>query len=376
MRSFRVLKYIFSVGKFKSYDAVLVHSGFITDLLPHCSPTSVVSFEPGNREIFLQPRYLWHLVRLMHRHSRQAASLGAYVRSVEAKAVIAYDNIPVLYDWASALPMPLIVVQHGMRQLEPMKQNIAQTSNVVFLSWGKLQVDEFASGLTARYPNSSHQRKPERVIPIGSLRDSMYRQVRKEVDRNLNQLCLVSQFKGLDGHGLTLPRERQVNLDTTAEFTHRYAIERNIQVLIALYSDTPQALQAEKNWFNEKFEGTCIFNNPSEDFATYKATDESIVSLGVHTSVLWEVFGRSGRILACNFTGDTVFKFPIPGPWYLENGSYDEFATRLDLLRAFSDAEYLNTCGDLPTYLISYDPTKPTTQAISDTVSSFVNGTH
>jgi len=375
MRSFRVSKYIFSIGRFKSYDAVLVHSGFITDLLPHCSPTSVISFEPGSREIFLQPRYLWHLLRLMRRHSRQAASLGAYVRSVNAKAVIAYDNIPDLYDWASALPMPLIVVQHGMRQLEDVKQNIVQTSNVVFLSWGKLQVDEFASGLTARYPNSSHQRKPEQIFPIGSLRDSMYRQVRKEVNRNLDQLCLVSQFKGLDGHGLTMPRERQVNLDKTAEFTHRFAIERNMQVLIALYSDTPQALHAEKNWFNDKFEGTCIFNNPSEDFATYKATDESFVSLGVHTSVLWEVFGRGGRILACNFTGDTVFKFPIPGPWYLENGSYDEFATRLDSLRAFSDAEYLNACGDLPTYLISYDPTKPTTQAISDTVSSFVHGT-
>ena len=224
MRSFRVSKYIFSVGKFKSYEAVLVHSGFITNLLPHCAPSSAISFDPSSREIFLQPRFLWHLLRLMRKHSRQAASLGAYVRSVGAKAVIAYDNIPNLYDWASSLPMPLIVVQHGMRQLVPMKQNIAQTSNVVFLSWVKLQVDEFASGLTARHPNSSHQRKPERIVPIGSLRDSMYRQVRKEVNRNPNQLCLVSQFKGLDGHGLTLPRERQVNLDTTAEFTHRYAI--------------------------------------------------------------------------------------------------------------------------------------------------------
>jgi len=375
MRSFRFSKYVFSIGKVKSYDVVLVHSGYITDLLPHCSPNSAISFDPSNRVIFLQPRYLWHLLRLMRKHSRQAASLGAYVRSVKAKAVIAYDNIPGLYDWASALPMLLIVVQHGMRQLDDMRQDIVQTSNVVFFSWGVLQVDEFASGLTARHPNSSHQRKPERIVPIGSLRDSMYRQVRKEVNRNPNQLCLISQFKGLDGHGLTLPRERQVNLDKTAEFTQRYAIERNMKVVIALYSDTPQALQAEKNWFNEKFEGTCIFNNPSEDFATYKATDESFVSLGVHTSVLWEVFGRGGRILACNFTGDTVFKFPIPGPWYLENGSYEDFATRLDSLRAFSDAEYLNACGDLPTYLISYDPTKPTTQVISDTVSSFVNGT-
>jgi len=376
MRSFRFSKYVINVGGIKSSDAVLVRSGFITDLLPHCAPSSVILFDPSSREIFLQPRFLWHLIRLMRKHSRQAASLGAYVRSVKAKAVIAYDNIPDLYDWASSLPMPLIVVQHGMRQLEPMKQNIERTSNVVFLSWGRLQVDEFASGVTARYPNSSHQRKPEQVIPIGSLRDSMYRQIRKEVNRDPNQLCLVSQFKGLDGYGLTLPRERQVNLDTTAEFTHRYAVEQNMKVLIALYSDTTQALRAEQNWFNEKFEGRCIFNQPSEDFATYRATDESIVSLGVHTSVLWEVFGRSGRMLACNFTGDGIFKFPIPGPWYLENGSYEDFATRLDTLRAFSDAEYSNTCGDLPTYLISYDPTRPTTQAISDTVSSFVNGTH
>ena len=88
--------------------------------------------------------------------------------------------------------------------------------------------------------------KPKKIIPIGSLRDSMYRAVRGEIAVKQNQICLISQFKGLDGHGLTMPRERQMNLDRTAEFTNQYAIEHNLDVLIALYSDTPELLKKEK----------------------------------------------------------------------------------------------------------------------------------
>jgi surface carbohydrate biosynthesis protein len=322
-------------------------------------------FDPGEREIYVRLDYLFHLVFLWMRNSRRAASLGAYARMVKAKSVIAYDNIPELYDWAKVLPRPIFIVQHGMRQLEDDRHVIESESNVTFLSWGELQRDEFKNGSVARYPNSSHLRRPKKIIPIGSLRDSMYRAVRGEIEVKQNQICLISQFKGLDGHGLTMPQERQTNLDMTAEFTVQYAIEHNLNVLVALYSDTPEALKVEKEWYREKFGDRCQFNNPEVDFATYFATDESVVSIGVHTSVLWEVFGRGGRILACNFTGDKIFTFPIPGPWYLHQGTYLDFSSRLTALRMMSEVEYLQTCGDRPRYLISYESSNPTHLAIS-----------
>jgi hypothetical protein len=364
MHAIRIGKYQLNFGKVDSADAVLVRSGFITDLAPHCAPAELAHFDPGNREIYIRVDYLAHLLFLWLRNSRRAASLGAYARMVKAKSVIAYDNIPELYDWAKVLPRPIFIVQHGMRQLEDDRHVIESESNVTFLSWGELQRDEFKNGLVARYPNSSHLRRPKKIIPIGSLRDSMYRAVRGEIAVKQNQICLISQFKGLDGHGLTMPRERQLNLDRTAEFTNQYAIEHNLDVLIALYSDTPELLKKEKEWYLEKFGDRCRFNDPAVDFATYFATDESVVSIGVHTSVLWEVFGRGGRILACNFTGDNIFTFPIPGPWYLHQGTYLDFSSRLTALRTMSDTDYQRECGDRPRYLISYDSNNPTHQVI------------
>jgi hypothetical protein len=350
MHAIRIGKYQLNFGKVDSADAVLVRSGFITDLAPHCAPAELAHFDPGNREIYIRVDYLAHLLFLWLRNSRRAASLGAYARMVKAKSVIAYDNIPELYDWAKVLPRPIFIVQHGMRQLEDDRHVIESESNVTFLSWGELQRDEFKNGLVARYPNSSHLRRPKKIIPIGSLRDSMYRAVRGEIAVKQNQICLISQFKGLDGHGLTMPRERQLNLDRTAEFTNQYAIEHNLDVLIALYSDTPELLKKEKEWYLEKFGDRCRFNDPAVDFATYFATDESVVSIGVHTS--------------CNFTGDNIFTFPIPGPWYLHQGTYLDFSSRLTALRTMSDAEYQRECGDRPRYLISYDSNNPTHQAI------------
>ena len=364
MLAIKVGKYQLRFGKVDAVDVVLVHSGYATDLAPHCAPAVLARFDPGDREIYVRIDFLVPLFFLWIRNSRSAATLGAYVKMVKAKSVIAYDNIPDLYDWARVLSRPIFVVQHGMRQLEDERHVVESESNVTFLSWGELQRDEFESGLVARYPNSSRRRKPKTVIPIGSLRDSMYRAVRREVNVKRNQVCLISQFKGLDGHGLTMPQERQINLNRTAEFTFRYASENDLEVLIALYSDTPDRLKLEKDWYRNKFGDQCRFNDPSADFATYFATDESIVSIGVHTSVLWEAFGRGGRILACNFTGDKIFSFPIPGPWYLHQGTYLDFSSRLTALRTMSDAEYQRECGDRPRYLISYDSNNPTHQVI------------
>ena len=106
MRAIRIGKYQLNFGKVDSADAVLVRSGFITDLAPHCAPAVLTHFDPGNREIYIRIDYLAHLVFLWLRNSRRAATLGAYVKMVKAKSVIAYDNIPDLYDWAKVLPRP------------------------------------------------------------------------------------------------------------------------------------------------------------------------------------------------------------------------------------------------------------------------------
>ena len=78
MRANRIGKYQLKFGKVNSVDAVMVHSGYITDLAPHCATAVLAHFDPGNREIYIRIDYLAHIVFLWLRNSRRAATLGAY----------------------------------------------------------------------------------------------------------------------------------------------------------------------------------------------------------------------------------------------------------------------------------------------------------
>jgi hypothetical protein len=356
----------------RQVDVLLLRSGYVTPLEPHCKPYSLIDIEQGTREIVLHWKFLWDLLRLLPRHGRNGAVLGAYARFYNVASVVSYDNIQGGWDWASSLRRPMISVQHGMRQLSNERVASTKPANVIFLSWGELQVDDYAQGRTPLPPNSSHQRIPKKTKPIGSLRDSMYRAIDYRGEARLGRLCLISQFKGLDGHGLTLPAERQRNINLLIEHLGRYVERRDLDLVIALYSDRPEALKQEIEWYRGKFGSRCTFNDPSVEFATYKTTDDCEMSFGVHTSVLWEVFGRSRKMLACNYTGDQVFDFPIDGPWYLKSGTYEEFERRVDDLRAMSSDDYRSLVGDKARYLISYSDELPTHMAIGALISQQV----
>lgn len=262
----------------------------------------------------------------------------------------------------------MISVQHGMRQLANDRSDSLVSTNVIFLSWGKLQHDEYMERRTPLPPNSSHLRVPLQTKPVGSLRDSMYRAVDYHGSRQAGRLCLISQFKGLDGHGLTLPTQRQQNIDLLIEHLGRYVETRGLELIVALYSDRPESLRQEIDWYREKLGDRCTFNDPSVDFATYKTTDDCEMSFGIHTSVLWEVFGRGQKMLACNYTGDHVFEFPIEGPWYLKGGTYDDFEQRVDWLRSLTIGEFQRLVGEKSTYLISYSRELPTHEAIREMI--------
>jgi hypothetical protein len=354
------------------FDVLLLRSGHITPLEPHCDPYSVVDIEQGTRDVVVHWRFLWDLLRLMPLHGRNGAVLGAYARFYRVGAVVSYDNIKDGWSWASSLTRPMISVQHGMRQMSAEECLNPRKTNVTFLSWGELQVEDYEQGRTPLPPNSSNECHPIDIRPIGSLRDSMYRSLGYQGEERIGRLCLISQFKGLDGHGLTMPNERQRNIDLLIEHLGRYVNSRDLELVVALYSDRPGPLAQEVAWYRDKFGDSCTFNDPSEDFATYKTTDDCEMSFGVHTSVLWEVFGRQKKMLACNYTGDRVFEFPIDGPWYLKGGSYADFESRVNFLRSLTPEGYRRLVGDKASYLISYSPELPTHRAISSMIGEHV----
>ena len=368
----KIGRYRFVRRQRKRFDVLLLRSGFVTPLQPHCEPYTLVDIEQGTRDIILHVRFVWDLLRLMPRNGRNGAVLGAYARFYQVAAVVSYDNIKNGWRWASSLESPMISVQHGMRQMADDLCSNPLATNVIFLSWGELQADDYLYDRTPLSPNSSNGCRPLQVRPIGSLRDSMYRSIGYQGESKKGRLCLISQFKGLDGHGLTMPTERQRNIDQLIEHLGRYVASRNLELVVALYSDRPGPLAQEIAWYRDKFGDSCSFNDPSVEYATYKTTDDCEMSFGIHTSVLWEVFGRGRKMLACNYTGDHVFEFPVDGPWFLKHGSYEDFEQRVDQLRAMSEEEYTSLVGEKAHYLISYSSDLPTHEAIANVIGEYV----
>lgn len=356
----------------RSYDVLFLRSGQVTELEPHLAPYSYIDLEYGSRRVLAHPTFLLFLAICLMRYPTQQAFIKAYVLFYRTVSVISYDNIPGAWDSADVLDRPLISVQHGMRQLSSGQADEVKLANAILLSWGQLQADDYKHGRTPLPPNSSNQRVPLETKPIGSLRDSMYRALDYRGESRSGRLCLISQFKGLDGHGLTLPTERQRNIDLLVEHLGRYVESHGLELVVALYSDRPETLRQEVGWYREKLGSRCTFNDPSVEFATYKTTDDCEMSFGVHTSVLWEVFGRGHKMLACNYTGDRVFEFPIEGPWYLEQGSYEEFERRVDELRAMTSDEFRDLVGEKARYLISYSDDLPTHKAIAEVIGQQV----
>lgn len=355
----------FGIDRRRRFDVLFLRSGQVTELEPHLHPHTYVDLEYGSRRVIIHPVFVGLLLKNLLQMSTQRAFLKTYVQFYRTASVISYDNIPGAWDWADVLDRPMLCVQHGMRQLEEKKSIVTRESNVVFLSWGELQREDYLYGRTPRLPNSSHDRKPQSVVPIGSLRDSMYRATQYMPNVNTDQICVVSQFKGLSGVGLALPEQRQRNIEMLLDYTRRFAIEQGCSIAIALYAKRPEKQRIEVEWYRSLFGDLCTFNDPNTEFATYRLADESAIALGVHTSVLWEQFGRGKKILACNFTGETIFQFPVDGPWYLTETTYDAFRDRLAMLRSLSVSEFEALVGDKGKHVIAYDRDNPTHLAIS-----------
>lgn len=365
----RLRNFRFRIERKKSFDVLFLRGGQVTELEPHLRSFRFMAIEPDSRGIVLHPIFILLLVLNLCRLSTSQAFLKTYVQYYKICVVIAFDNVPNSWDWAEVLERPLISIQHGMRQMQETQLVEHISANVLFLSWGELQIQDYALGRTPRYPNASHLRVPKEVIPCGSLRDSMYRNINYEGSNEKDRMCLISQFKGIDGHGLIMPAERQMNIDRLVEFLGRYVESRDLAVVVAVYSDTPKELEAEKEWFLERLGPSICFSDPTELFATYKTADDSEISFGIHTSVLWELFGRKKKIMACNFTGHQLFDFPVDGPWRLTKAGYSEFEDRVDYLRAMNQSAYESEIGEMANFLISYDSKQSSQAVISQAIA-------
>ena len=336
-------------------------------------PYEVVQMD--GESMYLDPRILFSALRravqmpeLRPVYIVSAYALAVLERIKPAIVVTFIDNSSIFHVTAQRFPAArFLAIQNGSRLLE--RDHPAQKSPHVFLRefacLGRYEIDQF----------SRHGAKVRKYYPVGSLRDAYYRAQRAPAIAKDFDLCLPSQFKAST---LDVYSERLDSFEVLTQHVRRFCESHGTSVCVPLrrHPDTDrEGYEWECQFFEARLGSfAMLFPNVLDEYTTYSAVDRSHVSIGMHTTVLREAFGRGNRVLSCNYTGNPVYTFQVPGPWTLTDPSYELFEQRLLWLLNASNEDYAAVCGDLPSYLISYDKALPTHAFLRKLIADAVRG--
>ncbi|OFW06421.1 MAG: hypothetical protein A3I61_19915 [Acidobacteria bacterium RIFCSPLOWO2_02_FULL_68_18] len=326
----------------------------------------------GGEAIYVHPRVLlralWHVIATRH------LTLGyvlAVLEWMKPSIVVTFvDNTLLFYMAARQYRAArFLAIQNGNRL--PARDNPPGTPEIYFREFaclGRFEIDQF----------TRHGARVERYYPIGSLKDSYYRAYRAGAAPAIKEfdLCLPSQFKP---NVRLIHSERFDSFEVLTQHVRRFCETHGVSLCVPLRYHPDHPNRAGYEWEHQFFEMRLgryarLFPNMPGEFTTYGLVDRSRVSLGMHTTVLREGFGRGNRVLSCNYSGNSVYTFPVPGPWALTDPAYEAFEERLLWLLNASEEEYARACGDLPSYLIGYDDNQPTHVFLQRVIADAVRG--
>ncbi len=353
-----------------------------------CDGLKVAGYNLRRREIYLRPRFMFHLARFLLKGSRISAMLCARLRAQNIGVVVASENHDVVVESkglltscrgksgeqtrlfeevTSLIPsLRFISVQHG-QELRRFPSGRA-TSNVTLLCWGDWAVRNFPL----------FGRNEGKFLSVGSLIDGLYQSVRPTTIEKDVEISFVSTVKGTQWWGSEIGERRQ-GYEILAEHLATYTSENSLPIHVALTIDRDQFgasdSELERSWFVDRFGPSVRFTNPSvmsgvpgvalsgrtepsyvrERYATYYLCDRSNLTIGMTSSVLWESFGRGNKMLAINHTNNPTFDFPIPGIWSMRCPSFDEFSERVNNLREMSQSEWLRISAEARSDLMGSD---------------------
>lgn len=301
---------------------------------------------------------LFAIVRSIRYRRRDLAEIVAWLRKNQIDLVLTLDNNPIVSHLARLIDSPIMVIQHGVRRTFFDQGKLRIAKNLTFCSWGELQVQDAAKNLVPAWPNALHAIQPTRIVPVGSLRDDLAVLRSASVNRSPHfgkfDLCLVSQFKGEQPRELHEWQLRQRAIGIVAKWTSDFVQLHNLKLVVAGYGDTPETVRSEQCWLREHLNCKYEYVSPRTEVSSYLATEAATVTVGVHSSVIWEAFGRRRRILSVNPTDETSFNFPIRGPWAVRSTQFDEFRRALERVLDWTDDDYEKQIGDYPDQIAVY----------------------
>lgn len=285
-------------------------------------------------------RVFRHVV--VDRASLGYASMAARLHCSGVKVLLAVDQTREAVDELGRLLPDLrqVLIAHGSQREQVLAEfhRVPHRAHRVLGVWGRSDVD--------LYRQLGTESKSVLCEPVGSLRNAGYLRRHPLNSARISQvpLLFVSQYSGQDEEDSSSPIKRNQILRLIKAHLRTYCIAHNLSLVIALRPPAsaplaPMQSDNERCHYERVFSGVRIrFTDPTDPYASYRASDEADVTVGVPSGALTESFARGNKVLMVKQDPKTgsYYGFPTDGDWVLTEPTYEQFAARLDKLRSIS----------------------------------------
>lgn len=202
------------------------------------------------------------------------------------------------------------------------------------------------------------QIKIDKFHIVGSLRLDNFKTRIKEKKfspaKNKYDICLLSEVGAWELNDKNL----DFKFAKLIKFVVRYCKEENKKLILALKRQkkikdvAPQAKHIMKGFYNEQKWYKKFFNKDEYNFlkkrfkyqypySSYEAAFESKIIIAGMSTMLREMYSQKKKILACNFTSNKVYDFPIKGISSINfECDYKYFKKRLHRILNLSNKKY------------------------------------
>jgi len=340
-------------------DVVIFHRQGSADFLDHVGNANwmIVDPLPQTEDVYVRPKLIWAMfLKIRDGSPLETAYLSALIQYIDPAIVITrvHNSKPFQSVDRATSGIRFLAVQNGTLSLLhdfPLSEwRIFHSELLVF---GDFETDQYAvAGAEVQTFHSA-----------GSLSVSEFQEKYREMAWDSKfDLCVISDF-GTDE-----------DLDQLFAYIRRYAHDSGLRVCVAGRVVSGESLSAaEEEWFFSRL-GLDIKYFPKIEgkYVAYSLSHQSTVTIAWCSSVAREMFGLGRRVLACNFTDSDAYDFPVPGPWFLREATYAEFANALNTMLGMTDLKYREICGEMPKYLMANSEIVSTREVLRGIISDAI----
>tara|TARA_S200000501_G_scaffold367313_2_gene403457 strand:- start:142 stop:1344 length:1203 start_codon:yes stop_codon:yes gene_type:complete len=337
-------------------------------------------------KIYLSPKIIYNTIKYIQYGLKRAYKISL-IRLINPKLVVTYIHNSENFSFFAKFfnnEINFLAIQNGNSYHKIKENNYRKISRNYYiphlLKLGYFEDDSFK--------NSDWNIKKSDYV--GSLRfDSFLNQskIKNEKLKKKYDLCILSDF------GAWEINEEVINngFRDITKFAIRYAITNKLKFVIALKRGNPKNFENVKNlpdyiegsrdeqlWYKNNFskeelvylKKNFVYN---DSISSYMCALQSEVTIGGISTLLREITAYKKKFLACNFTSNNAYDFPVSGICSLNyKCKYFEFSERLDHILKLSDLSFFGSLKLKKNYLIKFDSQNSTTSQIENIIKKYL----